>query len=51
MFTQNIWGFGVLGNCGGDFVTKLQDEISPLWKGSMIPASKPQLVPSHGRAV
>ena len=32
MFTENIWGFGVLGNCGADFARDLQAQISPLWE-------------------
>jgi predicted Zn-dependent peptidase len=31
MFDENIWGFGVLGNCGPDFVDQLQGQLAPLW--------------------
>ncbi|HTB48490.1 MAG TPA: insulinase family protein, partial [Verrucomicrobiae bacterium] len=31
MFADNIWGFGVLGNCGPDFVAQLQAQLAPLW--------------------
>ena len=31
MFTDNIWGFGVLGNCGETFTHELQQQIAPLW--------------------
>jgi predicted Zn-dependent peptidase len=32
MFTDNIWGFGTLGNCGPDFAAELQAQLSPLWQ-------------------
>lgn len=32
MFKDNIWGFGVLGNCGETFAHELQQQIAPLWK-------------------
>lgn len=31
MFDENIWGIGVLGNCGEAFAAKLQAQLSPLW--------------------
>jgi predicted Zn-dependent peptidase len=31
MFADNIWGFGVLGNCGDGFVEELQNQLLPLW--------------------
>ncbi|HVI60893.1 MAG TPA: pitrilysin family protein [Candidatus Saccharimonadales bacterium] len=31
MFGHNIWGIGVLGDCGGNFVHDLQHELKPLW--------------------
>lgn len=31
MFADNIWGFGVLGSCGEDFVDPLHTKISALW--------------------
>jgi predicted Zn-dependent peptidase len=31
MFTDNTWGFGVLGNCGNKFTTDLQTQLMPLW--------------------
>lgn len=31
MFADNIWGFGVLGNCGETFTHELQLQLSPLW--------------------
>jgi predicted Zn-dependent peptidase len=39
MFTDNVWGFGVLGNCGEPFVSTLQDRLLPLWTPPVI-ASK-----------
>ncbi len=31
MFEDDVWGFGVLGNCGETFVHELQQQISTLW--------------------
>jgi predicted Zn-dependent peptidase len=31
MFADSIWGFGVLGNCGQDFVGTLESKLEPLW--------------------
>jgi predicted Zn-dependent peptidase len=47
MFTDDIWGFGVLGNCGRDFVSQLQQQLSELWRGSLIPGR--HKVVSRGR--
>jgi len=52
MFTQDLWGLGVLGNCGMDFAAQLQDTLSPLWKGQpVVPKKVPALhgVAVHGR--
>jgi len=32
MFAENIWGFGVLGNCGEKFAIRLQDQLKSLWR-------------------
>lgn len=32
LFTSNIWGIGGLGSSGADFMTALEEKISPLWK-------------------
>jgi predicted Zn-dependent peptidase len=32
MFAEKLWSFGVLGNCGSDFVSELQNILSPLWQ-------------------
>lgn len=37
MFTDNIWGIGVLGNCGAKFTNELRDELAPLWQGIIRP--------------
>ncbi len=31
MFKDQVWGFGVLGNCGEKFANNLQKQINPLW--------------------
>lgn len=31
MFAEDIWGFGILGNCGPDFTADLQAQLAPLW--------------------
>ncbi len=31
MFKEDLWGFGVLGNCGETFAHELQQQISSLW--------------------
>jgi len=36
LFADNIWGFGVLGNCGEGFVGDLQNKLSPLWAQPII---------------
>jgi predicted Zn-dependent peptidase len=36
LFTDNVWGFGVLGNCGEKFVGNLQDRLLPLWAQPVI---------------
>lgn len=32
VFDDDIWGFGVLGNCGHDFTDKLRSQLNPLWQ-------------------
>jgi predicted Zn-dependent peptidase len=46
MFTENIWGFGVLGNCGEEFTKQLQDQLSPLWNGIALPPQHTRLTTS-----
>lgn len=48
MFADNIWGFGVLGNCGPEFADKLKHQLSPLWDKD---AAKPVLASSKSEAV
>lgn len=31
MFTENIWGLGVLGSCGEEFAEQMQEQIAVLW--------------------
>ena len=31
MFTDNIWGVGVLGGCGEQFSSELNRQLAPLW--------------------
>ncbi|HET9098177.1 MAG TPA: pitrilysin family protein [Candidatus Saccharimonadales bacterium] len=31
LFRDDIWGFGVLGNCGEDFAGYLREQLEPLW--------------------
>lgn len=31
MFADDIWGFGVLGNCGEVFANQLRSQLAPLW--------------------
>jgi predicted Zn-dependent peptidase len=33
MFEENLWGFGVLGNCGSEFAEQLQNQLASLWTG------------------
>ncbi len=37
MFSENLWGFGVLGNCGKQFSEQLRGQIAPLWETSSKP--------------
>jgi predicted Zn-dependent peptidase len=36
MFADNVWGFGVLGNCGSGFADKMRSQISPLWAEQLL---------------
>jgi len=31
LFSEKIWGFGVLGDCGPDFAAELRSQLAPLW--------------------
>jgi len=33
MFSDKIWGFGVLGACGEEFSEELREQLAPLWIG------------------
>lgn len=32
LFMDNVWGLGVLGDCGDEFAGRLQQDIAPLWQ-------------------
>lgn len=32
LFEDDIWGFGVLGDCGEEFAEKLRKQVAPLWR-------------------
>ena len=50
MFAENVWGFGVLGNCGEDFTAELRSQLEPLWNElPMIEANNLKAM-THGRA-
>jgi predicted Zn-dependent peptidase len=36
MFRDNVWGFGILGDCGKEFSNQLRDQIVPLWDSDYI---------------
>jgi predicted Zn-dependent peptidase len=36
MFAGDLWGFGVLGNCGIDFADELRAQLMPLWQGAPV---------------
>jgi zinc protease len=52
MFTQNVWGLGVLGNCGAPFARQLQEQLAPLWEGHLTPSKeyRPERIVASGRA-
>jgi predicted Zn-dependent peptidase len=31
LFTDKVWGFGILGDCGEEFANELRAQLSPLW--------------------
>ncbi len=45
MFQDNLWGLGVLGNCGENFAHDLQQQLAPLWQVELAKEAM-----SHGRA-
>jgi predicted Zn-dependent peptidase len=47
MFTEKVWGIGVLGNCGEAFAVELQNQLSPLWNEHLIEVKKRQA--AYGR--
>ena len=36
MFADELWGFGVLGNCGDDFANELRAQLAPLWRAAPV---------------
>jgi len=32
MFQENLWGLGILGDCGEEFAQTLHDQVAPLWR-------------------
>lgn len=32
LFAEDVWGLGILGDCGGDFTEQLARDIAPLWQ-------------------
>ncbi|MDB5171008.1 MAG: hypothetical protein JWO35_702 [Candidatus Saccharibacteria bacterium] len=49
MFAENLWGFGVLGNCGAEFADALQHQLAPLW-GGVKPIKEPAKANTKARA-
>ncbi|HET7629902.1 MAG TPA: insulinase family protein, partial [Candidatus Saccharimonadales bacterium] len=35
LFADNVWGFGVLGDCGDDFAAKMRNQVAPLWTSGL----------------
>ena len=35
VFADNVWGLGVLGDCGEEFATDLRAQIAPLWQNTV----------------
>lgn len=48
MFAENVWGFGVLGNCGEEFTEELRTQLIPLWNELPVALPSGQAV-VHGR--
>lgn len=40
MFAENVWGLGVLGNCGEAFAHELQRQLAPLWTAETKPVKR-----------
>jgi predicted Zn-dependent peptidase len=49
MFAENVWGFGVLGNCGEVFAEELRVQLMPLWDKPAVKEAGIEAV-THGRA-
>lgn len=48
-FTQNLWGIGVLGDCGKAFTAQLEEQIAPLWTGEFMPIKQSTRPIVHAR--
>jgi predicted Zn-dependent peptidase len=48
MFTEKVWGIGVLGNCGEAFADELRGQLETLWSNELIEPQKRQT--AYGRA-
>lgn len=40
LFTDKLWGIGILGNCGETFAHELQQQLSPLWDAKTLQAQR-----------
>lgn len=36
LFADKVWGFGVLGGCGGEFAEQLRQHLKPLWAHELV---------------
>lgn len=50
MFADDVWGFGVLGNCGEDFTQELRSQLAPLWNKHSYEVTEIDKVITHGIA-
>ncbi|HEX7632727.1 MAG TPA: pitrilysin family protein [Candidatus Saccharimonadales bacterium] len=40
LFAEDLWGIGVLGNCGPHFAAELQAQLAPLWEAKLAETAK-----------
>lgn len=50
MFTDEIWGFGVLGKCGIELTQELKAKLAPLWNTDRLILSDKDKVDVHGHS-
>jgi predicted Zn-dependent peptidase len=48
MFAEDVWGIGVLGNCGEAFAEELRNQLSTLWSKQLAEDKKQHVI--YGRA-